>query len=98
MRRYRYEHAWRPAACARRGRRCTERASVRCSHALPGGAHTQVADLKAQIEREKNMGGTIKLIHAGKVLVDTQTIEEAGVKEGGFLVCMVTKAKVIVFS
>jgi UV excision repair protein RAD23 len=32
-----------------------------------------------------------KLIHSGKVLKDTSTVEEIGIKESEFLVCMVTK-------
>ena len=40
-----------------------------------------------------------KLIHSGKVLKDTSTVEEIGIKESEFLVCMVTKevAKVYKF-
>ncbi len=33
----------------------------------------------------------LKLIHTGKVLKDDSTVEENGIKEGEFLVCMVTK-------
>jgi UV excision repair protein RAD23 len=36
-----------------------------------------------------------KLIHAGKVLKDESTLEESGVKDGTFLVCMVSKPKVV---
>ena len=36
-----------------------------------------------------------KLIFGGKVLKDEQTMSEAGVKEGGFLVCMVSKPKTV---
>lgn len=32
-----------------------------------------------------------KLIHSGKVLKDEQTIEELGISETDFIVCMVTK-------
>ena len=32
-----------------------------------------------------------KLIHAGKVLKDTQTVAEIGVTEADFIVCMVSK-------
>ena len=36
-----------------------------------------------------------KLIHAGKVLKDEETLGSSGVKEGSFLVCMVSKPKAV---
>mmetsp|Transcript_4858 Transcript_4858/g.10874 ORF Transcript_4858/g.10874 Transcript_4858/m.10874 type:complete len:456 (-) Transcript_4858:8-1375(-) len=36
---------------------------------------------------------SMKLIHSGKVLMDDPTIESYGIKQNGFLVVMVTKAK-----
>jgi UV excision repair protein RAD23 len=38
--------------------------------------------------------GLLKLIHTGKILKDEDTLASAGVKDNGFVVCMVSKPKV----
>lgn len=69
-----------------------------CSH-----SHTrfhffppQVGELKARIESELNLGepASQKLIFSGKILKDDQTLGSAKVKEGDFIVIMVSKARV----
>lgn len=46
---------------------------------------------KVGAERSDMPANRLKLIHTGKVLKDDSTVEENGIKEGEFLVCMVTK-------
>jgi UV excision repair protein RAD23 len=46
---------------------------------------------KIQDARSELIADRQKLIHAGKVLKDTQTVSEVGVTETDFIVCMVTK-------
>lgn len=46
---------------------------------------------KIQAERAELVADRQKLIHAGKVLKDEQTVTELGLSESDFLVCMVTK-------
>jgi hypothetical protein len=91
---------WSRASLCVRGARARARRPPCARVGVTGGytvlrwrrVHTQVGKLKLQIEAERSLpAATMKLIHAGKVLVDTQTVEEAGVKEGGFLVCMASK-------
>lgn len=56
---------------------------------------------KVQEERPEFTVDKQKLIHAGKVLKDSQTIEEIGLKETDFIVCMVSKdaaSKVLLIS
>lgn len=53
-------------------------------------AKQKIAALKPAFEP-----GQQKLIHSGKVLKDDEPISVAGVKEGSFLVCMVTKPKAV---
>lgn len=60
-------------------------------------AEATVADLKKKIHETKGAAfepALLKLVHAGKILVDDSTLTGAGVKDGGFVVCMVSKAKV----
>jgi UV excision repair protein RAD23 len=54
-----------------------------------------VAAVKQAIHQTHNLGepDTQKLIFAGKILQDEQTLDEAKVKEGGFLVLMIKKEK-----
>jgi UV excision repair protein RAD23 len=53
----------------------------------------KVAVLKEKIQASKPdfAAERQKLIHAGKVLKDNQTISEIGVTETDFIVCMITK-------
>eukprot|EP01038_Epipyxis_sp_PR26KG_P011441 gene11441-15328_t len=53
----------------------------------------QVSVLKSKIQEKKNelAAERQKLIHAGKVLKDTQTLSELGISESDFIVCMVPK-------
>ena len=53
----------------------------------------KVTDLKQKIaaERTEAVVENQKLIYAGKVLRDEQTVGECGISGDGFLVCMVTK-------
>lgn len=53
----------------------------------------QVLKEKIQNERSDSPADRQKLIFSGKVLKDTQTIEEIGIGENDFLVCMVTQPK-----
>ena len=46
---------------------------------------------KVGADRSDMPANRLKLIHTGKVLKDDSTVEENGIKEGEFLVCMVTK-------
>ena len=46
---------------------------------------------KVNVERPSYLVANQKLIFSGKVLKDTQTLDENGFKENDFLVCMVTK-------
>lgn len=58
-------------------------------------SHT-IAQVKSAIETSQGDGFAVaqqKLIHSGKVLKDDVTLEQAEVKENGFLVCMITKPK-----
>lgn len=53
-----------------------------------------VGDVKRKIFESKGqefVADRQKLIHSGKVLVDSSTITETGIKEGEYIVCMVTK-------
>lgn len=54
-----------------------------------------ISEVKAIIEQEKSElpAATMKLIHSGKVLKDTQTLAECQLKPNAFLVVMVSKAK-----
>jgi UV excision repair protein RAD23 len=54
-----------------------------------------IAAVKTIIEQEKSElpAATMKLIHSGKVLKDSQTIAECQLKPNAFLVVMVSKAK-----
>lgn len=54
-----------------------------------------VKDIKAKIETQKPdwSADRQKLIHSGKVLLDDQTMESAGITDGNFIVCMVSKPK-----
>jgi UV excision repair protein RAD23 len=54
-----------------------------------------VAAVKQAIHHTHNLGepDSQKLIFAGKILQDEQTLDEAKVKEGGFLVLMIKKEK-----
>ena len=47
----------------------------------------QVSDFKKMIEEAKDMS-VQKLIYLGKILEDDKTLDEAGVKEASFVVCM----------
>ena len=53
----------------------------------------QVTTLKAKIQdaRSDLVADRQKLIHAGKVLKDTQTVTEIGMAASDFLVCMISK-------
>jgi UV excision repair protein RAD23 len=57
------------------------------------GPFLQVGSLKSKIEaaRPELSVDRQKLIHAGKVLKDDQTVSSLGIKESDFIVCMVTK-------
>lgn len=60
-------------------------------------AEATVADLKKKIHDTKGAAfepALLKLVHAGKILVDDSGLAAAGVKDGGFVVCMVSKVKV----
>ena len=52
-----------------------------------------VLDLKAKVEAVNSELAVdrIRLIHNGKVLKDTQTVQELDVVESSFIVCMVSK-------
>eukprot|EP01035_Chromulina_nebulosa_P021411 gene21411-27736_t len=52
-----------------------------------------VLNLKEKIQQDKSDFNVDKqkLIHAGKVLKDTQSIGELGIKDTDFIVCMVSK-------
>jgi UV excision repair protein RAD23 len=53
-----------------------------------------VASVKGKIQAAQNFPvDQQKLIHAGKVLKDDSALSEYGVKEGDFLVVMVTKVR-----
>eukprot|EP00002_Diphylleia_rotans_P022548 TRINITY_DN4416_c0_g1_i1.p1 TRINITY_DN4416_c0_g1~~TRINITY_DN4416_c0_g1_i1.p1 ORF type:complete len:369 (+),score=93.64 TRINITY_DN4416_c0_g1_i1:84-1190(+) len=54
-----------------------------------------IADLKTRVESQFLLGtaANMKLIYQGKVLGDSDTLDGAQVKEGSFIVVMVTKAK-----
>eukprot|EP00475_Leptophrys_vorax_P017004 TRINITY_DN2350_c0_g1_i1.p1 TRINITY_DN2350_c0_g1~~TRINITY_DN2350_c0_g1_i1.p1 ORF type:complete len:392 (+),score=144.97 TRINITY_DN2350_c0_g1_i1:705-1880(+) len=54
-----------------------------------------VESVKEKIHAQHNLGepDTQKLIYSGKILQDGQTLGDAGVKEGGFLVLMIKKEK-----
>ena len=52
--------------------------------------------MKSLIEAAKGFdAGSQKLIHAGKILKDDQTLSGANVAENDFLVCMVTRKKIV---
>jgi len=53
----------------------------------------KVIDIKVKIQNTKAIlsAERQKLIHAGKVLKDEQSVTELGLKESDFIVCMVTK-------
>ena len=55
----------------------------------------QVTSLKEKIasQRSEAVVENQKLIYAGKVLRDEQTVSECGISGDGFLVCMVTKVR-----
>ena len=60
-------------------------------------ADATAAQLKAAIEAAKGEGFAAslqKLVCAGKVLGDDAGLAAAGIKDDGFVVCRVTKAKV----
>jgi len=54
-----------------------------------------IAQLKGRLESELKLGaaGDSKLIYAGKILTDTQTIADTKIKPGEFLVVMISKPK-----
>lgn len=54
-----------------------------------------ITSLKNRISEEHGLGepSTQKLIYSGKVLKDDDTLTGAGVKDGGFIVIMISKAK-----
>lgn len=54
-----------------------------------------VTQVKEQIEKELNLGeaASMKLIFSGKLLKDTQTMADAKVKDGDFMVVMVSAKK-----
>ena len=54
-----------------------------------------VLELKQRVDTELQLGDVAdqKLIKAGKILVNENTLEEAGVKDGDFVVIMISKAK-----
>lgn len=58
-------------------------------------ASNTVSEVKSIIEASKAEfpAASLKLIHAGKVLKDDDTIESCNIKPNDFLVCMVSKAK-----
>jgi UV excision repair protein RAD23 len=79
---------------------------VTCQHEISGQnvslrTRHQVLALKMKIESTKpELSLAVdrqKLIHAGKVLKDDQTVSSLGISETDFIVCMVSKevAKVI---
>ena len=54
----------------------------------------QVGQVKTIIQTAQGFDASLqKLIFAGKILSDGQTLEEAKVGEGAFLVCMVSKVR-----
>lgn len=62
---------------------------------LGGDGLIQVLALKERVEKEFGLGEVSeqKLIRAGKILKDEQTLAESGVKDKDFIVVMVSKAK-----
>jgi UV excision repair protein RAD23 len=55
------------------------------------------AALKSAIHSAKGEAfepSLLKVVHAGKILKDDDVLGTAGVKDGGFVVCMVSKPKV----
>jgi len=57
----------------------------------------QVLRIKQRVESELKLGEVAaqKLIHAGKILKDEQTIADAKIQDNDFLVVMITPTKVL---
>lgn len=62
-------------------------------HELDVDEASTVEQLKQRIDSELKLGApsTQKLIHQGKILKDSSTVAEAGIKSGEFIVCMISK-------
>lgn len=60
---------------------------------IDGEPADTVLDLKVKVEAANSELAVdrVRLIHNGKVLKDTQTVEELNVVESGFIVCMLSK-------
>ena len=59
-------------------------------------ANATVLATKQRIEEVKGAETSLqKLIHAGKVLKDDATLADSGVKEGSFVVLMISKPKAV---
>ena len=69
--------------------------NIKYSHSVCACIHIQIIDVKQKIESDLHIGGAgdQKLICAGKVLKDDQTVAEAGLKDGSMIVCMISKKK-----
>lgn len=54
-----------------------------------------VAEFKGKVHEKHSLGApeTQKLIYNGKILKDDQTLDDSGVKDGGFIVLMIRKVK-----
>lgn len=54
---------------------------------------SKIDEVKQKIDNDLKLGApsTQKLIFQGKILKDTQTVAEAGIKAGSLLVCMISK-------
>jgi len=80
----------RPVA-ARLGLLCVQAFTVTVEESQTGAA------LKSAIHSAKGEAfepSLLKVVHAGKILKDDDVLGTAGVKDGGFVVCMVSKPKV----
>eukprot|EP01006_Ploeotia_vitrea_P042256 TRINITY_DN66614_c8_g5_i2.p2 TRINITY_DN66614_c8_g5~~TRINITY_DN66614_c8_g5_i2.p2 ORF type:complete len:237 (+),score=90.92 TRINITY_DN66614_c8_g5_i2:51-713(+) len=64
-------------------------------HPLEVDAADTVLSMKEKIHEQYKLGepGSQKLIHAGKILKNAQTVGEVGIAENDFIVIMVTKKK-----
>lgn len=67
-----------------------------CLNEITNDLSLQIDEVKQKIDNDLKLGApsTQKLIFQGKILKDTQTVAEAGIKAGSLLVCMISKVVV----